>query len=406
MYTVFITILSFIEKIGALFNHKLSLRATGLSNWEDSITATLNNRKSQDLVWCHCSSLGEYEQAIPVLQYLKSKKDVFVLVSFYSPSGYEYAKDASWYDAKCYLPVDTKSNASRFIGLVQPKVVLWTKYDFWYSYYQELHDANIPILLFSAAFRADQYFFKNYGSRYLKILADCHTIFVQDKESIALLNKHKIANVQLSGDTRIDRVLKRKEGSETDPLIRGFMQERKCILLASTHPEGVELIQAIIKNYKDYNIAIFPHEVDDASVDQLISNLDCTIAKWSDNKSPLSNVLVVNTIGLLFDSYRYAYCAYVGGGFGKSIHNILEPTVFGVPVIIGPAFDKFKEARELKSLELISVLDKSGDIINVINDLDQDRRQSIKTGLETYYSEHSGATDDVGSMAITLLNNQ
>lgn len=405
-YKLFVTLLSVIESLGALFNDKLSLRRLGLKKWNDNISR-IKESSQGDLVWCHCSSLGEYEQAIPVLQYIKEQNsEIVIVVSFYSASGYEYAKPACWLDHKVYLPVDTSYNANEFVKLLKPSVVLWTKYDFWFNYFEKLSTNKIPVVLFSAAFRKDQYLFKSYGRSYFKRLLDLDSVYVQDQRSMDLMLEHNATNVKLSGDTRIDRVMDRVLNANSEDIIKQFMQSRDTIVLASTHEQDFPVIMRVIDQTNNFNYVIFPHEVGEKEVNDLVSKINRPVIKWSDKVIDSTNIMVVDTIGELFSAYQYASIAYVGGGFGKSIHNILEPTVFGVPVIIGPAFDKFKEARDLDALRLIYTIDHAEDVVSVINSLTKSKRIEIKKGLKEFYNKHKGATQQVGAHVLSLLNNK
>lgn len=405
-YKLFVYLLAAAESVGSLFNAKLVKRRQGLKQLPETLRSITTQRKEAPLVWCHCSSLGEYEQAIPVLQYIKAhaKDPIFTVVSFYSASGFEYCKKNDWYDHLIYLPVDLKSNARYLVSQLNPTIVIWTKYDFWFHYFKLIHTLGIPLILFSSSFRKEQYFFSRYANELLNILKGINHIFVQDKASFELLKQYRFNQVQIAGDTRIDRVLSRKDDLNVDPLIKSFTNTQKTIILASTHDEDIDCINIVAKNITTEKLLIFPHEVDQTSILKLEQKLIIKSDRWSHGSQSGASILIVDTIGKLFDAYSLADMVYIGGGFGKSIHNILEPTVFGIPTVFGPNYGKFKEANELVDLNLVQVIGQTDELWTAIQSLDELEILRISEGLRSYYKEARGATQMVGNCIIASID--
>lgn len=406
IYRILTSLLPVVESIGAIFNEKLKRRKKGLKDLNSQLQLISERSEKKELLWCHCSSLGEYEQAIPVLELLKqNKKDaVFVLVSFYSASGYDYCKEAFWLDQKIYLPPDNQANVINFVSILEPAIVLWTKYDFWFNYFVEIQKNRIPLVLFSASFRADNYFFKSYVSKLLEILRNLNIIFVQDEKSIDLMHYHSFDNVKLAGDTRIDRVIKRKNKIKVNEDIVKFCKKREVIIFASTHNEDIPLLQEFISNNSTDKILIFPHDINTQAIKGISSVINEQFSVLSKGVNINDRILIVDSVGMLFDTYSIADIVYVGGGFGTSIHNILEPTVFGVPTFIGPNFEKFKEARDLVALDLVKRVKDKYDFWNQYNEITKIDFLRIKKGLQKYYNEEQGATEIIGNHILALMN--
>lgn len=372
----------------------------GRKNIFSEIKSKVNPQEKK--VWFHCASLGEFEQARPVMELFRQRNPSFkILLTFFSPSGYEVRKTYSGADYVFYLPADTAANAKEFIQLVKPSLAVFVKYDFWFNYLQELQKNNIQVVVFSAVFRKDQYFFQEYGEWFLKILSKINLIYVQDEASRKLLSKAKFNNVIVCGDTRFDRVMQIAEQLVNFPLVEKFKNTTTTIIAGSTWKDDERIIIELIKKRKQtMKYIIAPHETNDNRIDELIENIPLASLRFSqanENNVSTADVLIIDSIGILSQLYRYADVAYVGGGFGKGIHNILEPAAFSVPVIIGPNYKKFNEAVEMVNLSMAFTIDKFRQLNNKITDLFfvKGSDQAIRRRLSEYMKSKTGATQQV-----------
>jgi len=303
-------------------------------------------------IWFHAASLGEFEQGRPVMEQLKKDNpETKILLTFFSPSGYEIRKNYAGADVISYLPLDTRASARRFVKLVNPSKAVFIKYEFWPNYILELKKANVPVYSISAIFRPSQVFFKGYGGWYRNLLKSFAHIFVQDKNSLKLLVDNGFMNVSVAGDTRFDRVADLAQQAKTIPLIEAFVKDAgKVIVAGSTWPKDEELLVRYMKLHPDVKMILVPHEIHQAHIMGISKLLDGKFVRYTElNEQNVltTNCIVVDTIGLLSSIYRYANVAYIGGGFGVGIHNTLEAAVWNVPVVFGPNYQKFREAREL-----------------------------------------------------------
>lgn len=302
-------------------------------------------------IWFHAASLGEFEQGRPVMELLKCElPETKILLTFFSPSGYEIRKNYVGADIVLYLPLDTPSNAKRFVNLVKPSKAVFIKYEFWPNYILALQSAKIPVYSISSIFRPNQLFFKWYGGWYKNLLSTFNHIFVQDNVSFDLLKKNGISNASVCGDTRFDRVYDLYSQSKQLPLIEAFCDGKKVLVAGSTWGKDEALLAQYIKLHPDIKLILVPHEIHSAHITSISKLLDGQFVRYSDASSDnlkTASCLVVDVIGILSSIYRYANVAYIGGGFGVGIHNTLEAAVYGVPVVFGPNYLKFREAREL-----------------------------------------------------------
>lgn len=336
--------------IASFFNHKAKLLFQGQRN----VFKLLENEivPNSHYVWFHAASLGEFEQGRPVIEQLKKEQpSTKILLTFFSPSGYEIRKNYSGADIVCYLPLDTKKNALRFIKLVHPSKVVFVKYEFWPNFLQALQQSAVPVFSISAIFRPKQIFFKWYGSWYKKLLTKFSHIFVQDKKSHDLLLSNGISNVSVAGDTRFDRVCDLHAQAKQLPLIEAFVNGSSNVIVAgSTWKKDEELLVQYLKLHPECKLILVPHEIHASHISEISSLLEDKFIKYSEATNDIintSNCLVVDVIGILSSIYRYGNVAYIGGGFGVGIHNTLEAAVYGVSVVFGPTYQKFREAREL-----------------------------------------------------------
>ena len=300
------------------------------------------------IIWVHSSSLGEFEQGRPVIEALRSNyPDSKILLTFFSPSGYEIRKNYRGADWVFYLPLDSGSNAKKFFDIVKPSLVVFVKYDYWYYYLKECKIRKIPLLMVSGIFRKDQPFFKWYGALHQKMLKCFDHFFVQDKDSLQLLESININNVTIAGDTRFDRVSEIAESFKPLEEIEKFCGNSHLFVAGSTWPQDEKIISDSIADFPDLKLIIAPHEIGEKHLQQ-IETLFPKGTRYSTltahNALLTANCLIIDNIGMLSRLYQYATIAYIGGGFNKGIHNTLEAAVYGKPVLFGPNYKKFKEA--------------------------------------------------------------
>ena len=373
--------------ISSLFNAKSKQWVRGRKNILTSIEKAINNHKN--IVWFHCASLGEYEQGKPIIEAYKAKSPTHkILLTFFSPSGYEVRKGAPLADFVFYLPADTKSNAKRFISIVKPIKAIFVKYEFWFNYMAELNKQNIPFYSVSAIFRDEQPFFKY--KWWAKQLKNVTHFFVQDEKSAQLLNRIGFSNYTISGDTRFDSVLTNAKNPVRIPLIESFSKRKPTIICGSTWPKDEILLAKYLKDHPENNYIIAPHELQNISALQRQTNA-LLFSEAGDTNISNSNILIIDSIGLLSNIYQYADIAYIGGGFGVGIHNILEAVAFGLPVIFGPNYQKSNEAKKLiKQKGAISIcnykeLSSAIDFFNIFD----------KSIALNYIEENHGATKSI-----------
>jgi len=350
LYNITIRIYYLLIVIASSFNAKARLWLKGRKGLLESLGEKINRKNK--LFWIHAASLGEFEQGRPLIEALKEKyPDDIILLTFFSPSGFEIRKDYKGADIIIYLPFDFSRNAKKFLDIVKPDKAIFIKYEFWYNYIFELHRRKIPVILISAIFRKNQIFFKWYGSWFRKALSFYKFIFVQNQDSQALLESIGISNSIVSGDTRFDRVVKIKEQKNEIDLLRKFKDGKKILIAGSTWDKDENLIIEYINNTSnDIKFIIAPHEVNESHISEILNKIKTNKIKYSEaGATELGdcNVLIIDNIGQLSSMYSYAEVSYIGGGFGVGIHNILEPASFGLPVLFGPNYKKFSEAKIL-----------------------------------------------------------
>jgi 3-deoxy-D-manno-octulosonic-acid transferase len=308
--------------------------------------------KNERVIWMHAASLGEFEQGRPVMEEIRRRyPQSKILLTFFSPSGYEIRKKSSGADYVFYLPLDTQHNAIRFISLIKPSMAIFIKYEFWYHYLNQLHKAHVPVYLISGIFRPSQIFFRRYGKWFRKMLFFFDHLFVQNQESASLLKAISVTNVTVAGDTRFDRVRQIAASTREIPLAVRFKSDCICVVAGSTWPADENfLIRYINSCDEPVKFIIAPHEIHEEHIRRIIQELKKPFVRFSEAiDTPITEkqILIIDNIGLLSSLYRYGDIAYIGGGFGKGIHNILEAATFGLPVLFGPNYSKFSEAVEL-----------------------------------------------------------
>lgn len=399
LYNILVNTAEKVLPVSGFFSEKMKLSIEGrkriFSHLEQEISST------QRTIWFHTASLGEYEQAVPVIEAVKERfPEHKIVVSFFSPSGYEVKKNSPLADVVVYLPIDTRKNARKFLELVHPEYALFVKYEFWPNFLRELSRQQVPTLLVSGAFRKEQAFFKSYGGWMRNSLKTFRHFFVQNERSKELLNSIGFDNVSVSGDTRFDRVSNQLSQDNDLPFAEEFKNRELCVVGGSTWPEDEDLLLDYINSASQkVKFMLAPHTLNPEKIRRFQEKLKVPTVLFSEKEGKELKdfrVMIVDTIGLLTKLYSYADIAYVGGAAGNTgLHNILEPATFGVPVIIGKNFSKFPEAIKLQQLAgLFSVADKE-ELSAVLDKLVKDENFRKRTGMICghYVNSNTGATD-------------
>lgn len=402
LYNLLILFASQVVKLLALFSPKMKLFVSG----RKEVFSILQSKISPNdkTIWFHAASLGEYEQGLPVIEKIKEKfPNHKIVVTFFSPSGYEVRKNNTIADATVYLPLDTKSNAKKFIKAVHPEMVFFIKYEYWPNYLNELKKLKIKTYLISGIFREKQAFFKWYGGFYRNALKTFDYFFVQNDSSKKLIQSIGFNNVKVSGDTRFDRVVSILERDNTLDFIEKFIDNKTTIVIGSSWPKDENLLVNYINNSSnDIKFIIAPHNIKSEQIQELKKFITKKTILFSDVETRLiaslheNNVFIIDTIGILTKIYSYADIAYVGGGFGNpGVHNILEPATFGVPIVIGPNYSHFAEATALvHQAGCISISNQNelNDVFNLLIN-NEDERHEKGHICSTFVQMNKGATD-------------
>ena len=409
LYNIFIAIFNRLLPIIGLLSPKLKLFANG----RKSTFQVLNNKilPEDRVIWFHCASLGEYEQGVPVMEVVKKRYPKHkLLVTFFSPSGYEAKKKSTLADAIVYLPIDTRSNAKRFIKLVKPELAVFVKYEFWPNYLKTLQSHHIPTVFISAAFRKDQAFFKWYGGFMRNVLNTVDHFFVQDAVSKILMEEQGYTNITVSGDTRFDRVSRQIEMDNHVDFISEFVNNRLCMVIGSSWQQDEEVFMDFVNNAPDtVCFIIAPHEIKESSVSVLQQKIKKETVLYSEKDGVVlknKQVFIMNFIGYLSRIYSYADIAYVGGAMGTGgLHNILEPATFGVPIVIGKNFEKFREAKQLQKLAGLFSVSSADEFTKIANKLIEDKKFREKTGGISghFINNNTGATTSIISYLETKI---
>ena len=351
-------------------------------------------------VWFHAASLGEFEQGRPLMEQMKREHpDIKILLTFFSPSGYEVRKNYEGADIICYLPLDTITNARRFLRTVRPEMAFFIKYEFWYNYLHILKHRNVPVYSVSSIFRDGQVFFRWYGRQYGKVLKCFTHFYVQNEKSKELLNKIGLTNVTITGDTRFDRVLQIKEQAKQLPVIEQFTKGQKVFIAGSSWQPDEDIFIKYFNEHRDWKLVIAPHVIGEDHLQQIEKLLEGRkVVRYTDiseNSKDLEDAeaLIINCFGLLSSIYNYAGVTYVGGGFGVGIHNTLEAAVWDVPVIFGPNNEKFHEAQGLKACEGGFEITSYEDFERLMNRFESDADYLKHAGQQAgdYVKQLSGA---------------
>lgn len=355
LYNIFLFLFRTGIRVVAFKNGKARQWLEGRKNIFQRLQQSIS--KQGKTIWFHCASLGEFEQGRPVIEKIKQDYPGYkILITFFSPSGYEVKKNYSGADYIFYLPMDSAANARRFLEIVNPSLVVFVKYEYWYYYFKTIKERNIPFLLISAVFRNDQPFFKWYGKLYKEMLNSFSHIFVQDRQSKELIQTiGSRNNIAIAGDTRFDRVVEIADRFDPIPIIENFCKDHKVIIAGSTWPDDEKMLQNFVQsnNTPSLRLIIAPHEINKDHIDEIqklfpSSTLYSQLAIHHSSLTTYRSPLIIDSIGILSRLYKYASITYIGGGFTKDgIHNSLEAAVYGKPVVFGPVYQKYREAIEL-----------------------------------------------------------
>jgi 3-deoxy-D-manno-octulosonic-acid transferase len=397
LYRIGLSLYSLLVQFAAIFHPKAKLFVKGQRHVFDTLEAMMKGRRDK-LVWFHCASLGEFEQGRPLIdQFRASYPKVFILLTFFSPSGYEVRKHYPHVDAVAYLPIDSRQNAELFLHLVRPDLVFFVKYEFWHYYIQGLQKRQIPLLSVSAIFRDNQIFFKPYGGFFREILSRFHQIFVQNNPSADLLTGSGLSNVTVAGDTRFDRVKELAREAEAIPEAAAFAGQEQVMVIGSSWPADLEVVVPYIHFDPSIKYIIAPHEITEGNLARIEKDISYPTVRFSQATSATlreARVLIIDNVGMLSRLYRYGHYAYVGGAFGQGLHNILEAATFGMPILFGNRnYRKFKEARELISLGCARAVGGYDDFKTAMDEWkDEGRRATIAEVAAHYVRDNTGAT--------------
>ncbi len=401
MYNFIMLLYSLGVRTATLFSDKVRRMWQGEQEAFDILKKNVDPNASY--IWFHAASLGEFEQGRPLIERIRQEFPQYkILLTFFSPSGYEVRKNYEGADIVCYLPLDTRSNAQRFLNAVKPVMAFFIKYEFWYNYLHLLSQRSVPVYSLSSIFRPDQLFFKWYGREYAKVLRCFTRFFVQNEESKKLLEKIGIKDVDVVDDTRFDRVLEIKQAAKRLPLVEAFTKDAQHVFVAgSSWLPDEEIFIPYFNQHENWKIIIAPHVIGEEHLSQIAKLLKGRkVARYTQTTAEgaaAADVLIIDCFGLLSSIYRYGQIAYVGGGFGVGIHNTLEAAVWGVPVFFGPNNQKFREAQGLKAckggLEINNPSDFHSKMDAIIDAIEEGNE--IGKEAATYVTSHAGATEKV-----------
>ncbi len=386
--------------IASLFDKKAALWVKGRQHWKKRLENAMLKLEPGKKLWIHCASLGEFEQGRPLIEAWKKRHpDWKIILTFFSPSGYEVRKNYNQADLVLYLPMDAPSSADSFLELINPDQVIFVKYEFWYFFLRAISRRSIPLILVSGIFREDQVFFKWHGGFFRKMLEYFSHFFLQNKNSVELLKKYGFDNSTLAGDTRVDRVVSIAKQVPAFPVIADFVGQHPVMVIGSSWPADEKLLSPLIKEKagQSWKFIIAPHEVHEGHLQSIENILDVPVVRYAvlkKNPGTQATVLLIDKIGILSQIYQYGRVAYIGGGFGKGIHNILEPAAFGLPILFGPKFKKFEEAVVLVNTGGAFFVKTSQQLLKVFEQIDLDNRyEGISQKVRNYILNSEGATN-------------
>lgn len=391
VYNVAIRVYGMFISIAAISSEKAK-------NWVEGRQQQKIVPEKDGTVWFHCASLGEYEQAKPLMIAIRKERPTErIVLTFFSPSGYSIRKNTALADVVYYLPLDTPKLASAFIEAIRPSLVFFVKYEFWFNFLRILKRREVPTYLVAGVFRKNQHFFGIFGFFFREVLTCFDHLFVQDSNSKKLLSTVAIENVSVTGDTRFDTVVDTKLRSASIPIVEEFMGEELCVVVGSSWVQDERLLVKCLAELSNYKIVIAPHELGGQRMASLRSFFP-NMVKYSEYQSGDrgARILVMDNMGMLGSLYRYASWAYIGGGFGVSIHNVLEAAVYGIPVVFGPAYHKSLEAKELLELGAAYTIKNAEEMLMVIQNLkDADKLAGAGGAAGEYVRRNAGSTASI-----------
>lgn len=399
LYNIFIWIYGAAIGVVAFFNNKAALWVNGRKNIFSRIELDL--KKDERLFWFHCASLGEFEQGRPLIEKIKKNNpEIKIFLTFFSPSGYEIRKEYAYADYVFYLPADTPANAKRFVKLLKPEMAFFVKYEFWFNYISQLKKNKVPLYLVSGVFRTEQHFFKPWGRWFRKQLGNYSFFFLQDEKSAQLLKQIGLENLMVTGDSRFDRVNEILNNKTDFPIIKKFRDGKRLLCAGSSWPPDEEIILSYFKTEKPrLKLIIAPHDIGKKHIEEIKSKfkgLKTILYSEAINgeETKDKDVLIIDSIGLLNAVYRYADIAYIGGGFGVGIHNLLEPAVYGIPVLYGPNHKHFREAVEMSQNQGGFPIEDKEDFRRIMNQLlnDENFYNENAKNAAGYITKNTGAT--------------
>ena len=398
IYSLFIQLLSATIHLAALFSPKAKKWVAGRQQWRANLAGKLG-QDARKTLWVHVSSLGEFEQGRPIIELFRSEfSDWRIVLTFFSPSGYEVRKHYPLADVVAYLPADTPRNAHDFLEIIHPDAAVFVKYDFWANYLFQLKNRGTPTLLVSALFRPSQPFFKWYGGLWRKMLGCFSHIFVQNEGSAALLLQIDFQAITVAGDTRVDRVLRLALEAPSNPLVEAFVGNAPVFVIGSSWEADEQLLASVLQSpgFQHFKVIIAPHEPSERNVQRICQQFRQAVRYTQGTTDAMvqARVLVIDNIGLLNTLYRYGSFAYIGGGFGRGIHNTLEPAAFGLPVIFGPNYKKFEEARQFVARGGGFTIQDAAELSGVLQALQSAAfYDNASMDVKKYLEQNKGATD-------------
>lgn len=400
-----------IVRFAALFNNKAAKMISGRKNWREDLVSKINPQKKY--IWFHCASLGEFEQGRPLIERIKENlsEEYQIIITFFSPSGYEIRKNYQHADIVCYLPFDSKKNAQDFVKIVNISYAVFVKYEIWHHILFQLKNNNIPVFLISGIFRKKQIFFRCYGKFYRDTLKFFTHIFLQDTESFNLLKSVGILNAEVCGDTRTDRVISIAKENYENTALEKFTENKKTIIFGSSWPADEKIYCEHLNSASDeYRFIIVPHEIEEKHlkfIESLVKKKTVRYSQLADYNAD-DAVIIIDKIGILSKVYRYGQMAYIGGGFGKGIHNVLEAAVYKIPVVFGPNYKKFREACDLIQLNVafsVKNVNEYKTIVSMIFD-DIENYRYIQKQADDYIVASFGATDRIFNKMLLMIKNR
>ncbi len=400
LYTISIWLFQGLIHLSGWFNPKAKAWVLGRKSWRKALQdrVTQLRKPGQPLVWVHCASLGEFEQGRPLIEAMKSQNPgLFVLLTFFSPSGYDVRKNYPLADAVAYLPADTSRNVRDFLRLVQPSLAVFVKYEFWYRFLEGLQKQAIPAVLISARLRPGHLFFQPYGRWFKTRLQAFVHLFAQDASAAHLLAQTGVP-FTVAGDTRVDRVLDIARRPGSFPELEDFCSGHRVLIAGSSWPPDEKRLGELFRHpvFSGWKLVIAPHDIRDSrleEIERVFPGAAARFTQYQTGKDSGKQVLIINTIGMLASLYRYGDIAYIGGAFGSGLHNTLEPIAFGLPVLFGPKYQKFAEAQALTQSGGAKSIQTGEELIEAFTAwTDEQKRAAASASASAYVQENQGAT--------------